>query len=290
MILLFGSTGYIGSEFKRQLEQKQIQFKCWPNAANTTFSDLEKWYKEAGYPMIDTVINAAGYTGKPNVDACIKNKDTTIHANIIFTQILTDWCMMHNFILGSVSTGCIYIGNSIDGKGFSENDESNFSFKQESHNIYSGVKVMAEKIVSKLDKFYIWRLRMPFEEYDNPRNLLSKYLRYNKILMAENSISNKNEFVSACIESFSKKIPYGTYNITNPGSISSQEIIEKMKKTIAKNKNFELINDKDFYQTCASLTRSNCILNSQKILDAGIKMRSIHDSIDYCLNNWKYNE
>ena len=35
MIILFGSTGYIGSEFKRQLEQKQIEFKCWPNAANT---------------------------------------------------------------------------------------------------------------------------------------------------------------------------------------------------------------------------------------------------------------
>ena len=42
MIILFGSTGYIDSEFKRQLEQKQIEFKCWPNAANTTFHDLEK--------------------------------------------------------------------------------------------------------------------------------------------------------------------------------------------------------------------------------------------------------
>ena len=27
MIILFGSTGYIGSEFKRQLEEKQLKFK-----------------------------------------------------------------------------------------------------------------------------------------------------------------------------------------------------------------------------------------------------------------------
>jgi len=48
MIILFGSTGYIGSEFKRKLEQKQIEFECWNDTANTTFYDLEKWYTEAG--------------------------------------------------------------------------------------------------------------------------------------------------------------------------------------------------------------------------------------------------
>ena len=95
MIILFGSTGYIGSEFKRQLEQKNIEFKCWPNAAKTTFHDLEKWYENAGYPIIDAAINASGYTGKPNVDACETNKDICIHANIIFPQILTDWCVLN---------------------------------------------------------------------------------------------------------------------------------------------------------------------------------------------------
>ena len=96
MIILFGSTGYIGSEFKRQLEQKQIEFKCWNDTANTTFYDLEKWYADAGYPVIDVVINAAGYTGKPNVDACELAKEDTIHGNIVWPQILTDWCMLND--------------------------------------------------------------------------------------------------------------------------------------------------------------------------------------------------
>mgnify|MGYP003348593912 CR=1 FL=1 len=74
MIILFGSTGYIGSEFKRQLEELKLPFFCWPNTSKTTFADLEKWYDEAGYPMIGYAINAAGYTGKPNVDACENDK------------------------------------------------------------------------------------------------------------------------------------------------------------------------------------------------------------------------
>lgn len=63
MIILFGSTGYIGSEFKLQLEQKQLKVKYWPNTSSTTFNDLEKWYESEGYPYINAVINAAGYTG-----------------------------------------------------------------------------------------------------------------------------------------------------------------------------------------------------------------------------------
>jgi UDP-glucose 4,6-dehydratase len=241
MIILFGSTGYVGSEFKNQLEKMNLKFMCWPDAANTTFQDLERWYEKQGYPIIDFVINAAGYTGKPNVDVCEKNKDITIHANIIFPQILTDWCMLNDITLGHVSSGCIYSGRREDGNPFNEDDISNFSFRQNNCSIYSGIKVMSEKLVRIWEKSYVWRLRMPFEERDNPRNLLSKYLKYSKLLNAENSISHKEEFVNACIQTLTKKVPYGIYNVTNTGYVTTQMIIDKFKKTIAKDRVFELI-------------------------------------------------
>jgi UDP-glucose 4,6-dehydratase len=287
MIILFGSTGYIGSEFKRQLEQKNIEFKCWPNAANTTFYDLEKWYEKAGYPIIDAVINASGYTGKPNVDACETNKDVCIHANIIFPQILTDWCVLNGIPLGHVSSGCIYYGSGPNGTGFTEEDEPNFSFKQNNCSIYSGIKVLSENMVRKWEKSYVWRLRMPFEEYDHPRNLISKMLKYQKQLKAENSISHKQEFVNACIETIIRKVPYGTYNVTNTGYITTELLVDKLKKTIAKDKVFELIDSEEFYKSCASTPRSNCILDNSKLLSTGIKMSNVEDSLNYCLNNWK---
>ena len=287
MIILFGSTGYIGKEFKRQLEECKLPFFCWPNAGKTTFADLEKWYDESGYPLIGAVINAAGYTGKPNVDACEVNKDDTLHGNVIWPQILTDWCMLNDILLGHVSSGCIYQGSRFDGGGFTELDAPNFSFNQNNCSFYSGTKALGEQVVSKWEKNYIWRLRIPFEENNNPRNYISKMLNYKKLLQAENSVSNKQEFVSACIQTIIKQIPYGIYNITNTGYVTTDKLIDKLKKTIAKNNNFELIDEDELYKNFAKTPRSNCILDNSKLLSTGIKMRTVDEAIDYCLNNWK---
>lgn len=287
MIILFGSTGYIGSEFKCQLENKQLQFKCWSNTENTTFSDLEKWYEDEGYPVIDAVINAAGYTGKPNVDACELDKESTIHGNIVWPQILTDWCSLNDIPLGHVSSGCIYSGRRVNGEPFTEEDIPNFSFVQNNCSFYSGTKAIAEKIVSRWNKNYIWRLRIPFEENNNSRNYISKMLKYDKLLQAENSISNKQEFVSACIQTIVDKVPHGIYNVTNTGYITTDLLVEKLKKTIAKDRNFTLINDDELYKNYAKTPRSNCVMSNSKLLSTGIKMSTVEDSIDYCLNNWK---
>ena len=128
---------------------------------------------------------------------------------------------------------------------------------------------------------------MPFEEYDNPRNLISKLLKYQKQLKAENSVSNKQEFVNACIETIIRKVPYGIYNVTNTGYITTELLVDKLKKTIAKDKVFELIDGEEFYKSCANTPRSNCIMSNSKLLSTGIKMSNVEDSIDYCLNNWK---
>lgn len=287
MIILFGYKGYIGSEFKKQLEVMKLPVYLWPNTHKTTFKDLEEWYDNAGYPLIGAAINAAGYTGKPNVDTCELNKNDTIHGNIEWPQILTDWCILNEIPLGHVSSGCIYVGKRKNGNGFTEEDEPNFTFKQDNCSFYSGTKAIAENIVSKWEKSYVWRLRVPFDENDHPRNYISKMLKYDKHLNAENSISNKQEFVKACIESFVNKVPYGTYNIINTGYITTEQLIEKIKKTIGKDKVFNLINEDEFYKTCAKTPRSNCVLDNSKILNVGIKMKTVDESLDYCLNNWK---
>lgn len=286
MIILFGATGYIGSEFKKQLELQKVPIFLWPNTRTTTFADLEKWYDDLGYPRIGAAINAAGYTGKPNVDACELNKEDTIHGNIVWPQILTDWCILNDIPLGHVSSGCIYEGRRSDGKPFTEEDEPNFSFKYGNSSFYSGTKVIAEKIVGKWEKSYIWRLRIPFEEFDNSRNYISKILKYEKLLDAENSVSNKQEYVNACIQTITKKVPYGIYNVTNGGSITTKSITEKFKNTIAKDKTFTFVEESEFYKSVVKTPRSNCVMSNEKLLSTGITMRTADEAFDYCLNNW----
>jgi len=286
MIILFGSSGYIGSEFKRQLEELKLPFFCWSNSSKTTFADLEKWYNKSD-PIIDMAINAAGYTGKPNVDACELNKEDTLNGNVLWPQILTDWCILHDISLGHVSSGCIYQGRRDDGKPFTEKDEPNFTWSKNNGSFYSGTKAIGETVVKKWEKSYIWRLRIPFEENNNSRNYISKLLKYEKLLQAENSISNKQEFVSACIQSFTKKIPYGIYNVTNIGYITTDNIVAKLKNTIAKDKNFTLIGEEELYAGFANAKRSNCVIDNTKLLSTGIKMKNVEDALNECLNNWK---
>ena len=283
MILLFGSNGYVGNEFKKQLSKRNIGFIAWEGARKTSFDQLQTLFK---FNKINYVINAAGYTGKPNVDACELNKAETFYGNVLWPQMLVHFCQLNDIVLGHVSSGCIYTGKRTDGSGFTEEDEPNFSFKQNNCSFYSGTKALAETSVSSYKKNYIWRLRIPFEAKDNPRNYISKMLKYPKLLQAENSISNKEEFVNACIECVVKNVPFGIYNVVNTGAITTEVLVDKLKNTIAKNRDFNLINEEELYKNYANAPRSNCVMSNAKLLNAGIKIKSVEESLDYCLNNW----
>ena len=73
---------------------------------------------------------------------------------------------------------------------------SNFSFDYPPCSYYSGTKVLGEAAIKEVGgNYYIWRLRIPFDEYDSPRNYLTKLIRYDKLLDAENSVSHLGDFV-----------------------------------------------------------------------------------------------
>ncbi len=118
-----------------------------------------------------------------------------------------------------------------DGRGFTEEDPPNFSFRQDNCSFYSGTKALGEEVLADAEQCYIWRLRIPFSHVDSPRNYLSKVMRYDTLLEAENSLSNLPEFVAAAIDCFEKQIPFGTYNLTNPGSVTTSEVVELIQKS-----------------------------------------------------------
>lgn len=283
MILLFGASGYIGTEFKKQLENLNLDTYYWKNTTQTTYDDLEKWY-DTEHPTISFVINCAGYVGKPNVDMCEFNKDSCIKGNVLWHYILTEWCKKHNLPLGNVSSGCVFLGKKENGDGWSEDDEPNFSFKHNNCSFYSGTKVLGEEIVKKHLNSYIWRLRIPFSSTNVARNYFSKMLNYKYLLDAENSLSNKEEFVSACINMIINKAPYGIYNVTNPGYIDTKWLITALKNTIAPNHEFKLITEEELYtRKFAIAPRSSCVLDTKKVESLGIKLTPVKESIMKCL-------
>lgn len=234
------------------------------------------------------LINAAGYTGIPNVDASELNKTRCMLANTALPALIAEVCTEKNLTWGHLSTGCIYYGEKPDGHGFTESDPPNFSFRHNNCSFYSGTKALAEEILQEFDNVYIWRLRRPFNHRSNPRNYLSKVISYNKHLETRNSITRIDELVSSCHSCMSQKLPTGIYNITNPGVIRTSEIIQMIQEHAVSKKNFEFYaNEEEFYTEIERTPRSECILDSSKIQNCGIYLTEIHDAIYQTLQKWQ---
>ena len=313
MILLLGASGYIGAAFAKELQRRKRDFVSVSRGQldYTKFDFLFDFLKSK---KPEFVINAAGYTGKPNVDACEDAKADTLAGNTLLPQTIANACAASGVPWGHVSSGCIFSGAKIveDGRvrvekdmtkpearavaekspekirGFTETDTPNFSFRDLPCSFYSGTKALAEEAISGVGRSYIWRLRIPFDEFDNARNYLSKLQRYPKIYDNVNSISHRADFVSACLDLWEKRAPFGIYNVTNPGFVTSRQTAEMIEKILKPGRKFEYWKDDgEFYRLAAKTPRSNCVMNASKLLGAGIAMRPVNEALEDSLKNWK---
>jgi dTDP-4-dehydrorhamnose reductase len=286
-IWILGASGYVGGAYQRLLEKLSVPFRALPRNVLDYYNlaTLTTALREAKPPF---VVNCAGYTGKPNVDACELHKTECLDGNAILPGILREACEATGTPWGHVSSGCIFTGRRADGGGFRETDAPNFSFRTNNCSFYSGTKALGEEILEGAKDCFIWRLRIPFNEAESPRNYLTKVMRYDRLLEAENSLSQLDEFVRATWECWEKRVPFGIYNVTNPGSVTTREVVDLIKASGVSNKQFEFFTDEaDFMQKAAKTPRSNCVLDSSKLLASGIVMSEVHDAIAKALKNWK---
>ena len=286
MIILLGGSGYVGQAFQRLLTRLDVPFH---NLARkeVDYSEthrLADYLAEAGAAF---VINAAGYTGKPNVDACELHKAACLFGNAVLPGRIREACERTGTPWGHISSGCIFSGERPGGGGFREDDAPNFSFRTDHCSFYSGTKALGEEVLVGAESCFVWRLRIPFSEVESPRNYLTKVMRYARLLEAANSLSQLDEFVRACFECWQKRLPFGTYNVTNPGHVTTREVVDLIKQSGVCNKPFEFFTDEDeFMRIAAKTPRSNCLLDTAKLQHAGIAMTEVHEAIALSLRNW----
>ena len=116
-IALLGSTGYVGSEFTRQIVSRGHQLLSVRRTDVDIFNQ-RSLTNHLESRSVDWLINCAGYTGKPNVDACEDHKSECLAGNAVLPGIISSTCSTLGFPWGHVSSGCIYTGSKPDGSGF----------------------------------------------------------------------------------------------------------------------------------------------------------------------------
>ena len=307
MIFILGGSGYVGQAFCQHLESKGLAYRSIARS-DINYSDessLRAWLKKE---KPEFIINCAGYTGKPNVDACETDKARCIAGNAVLPGIIDLVCRELDIPWGHVSSGCIFGGSLESGHGFTEESVPNFSFRTNNCSFYSGTKALGEEALGyrEIDgkwlnpegaSCYIWRLRIPFDYRESPRNYLTKLMRYSTLLEATNSISQLQEFVASCFACWEKSLPFGIYNVTNPGEVTTSQVVELIKKIGREYekkgepnpfpKEYKFFEDlDDFMAKAAKTPRSNCVMNSSKLAAAGSEMTPVVEAIETALRNW----
>jgi len=272
--LLFGKNGWIGGKL---IELLKAQGKTLHIADSRTYNreaveaEIEKYQPTH-------VLNAAGVTGRPNVDWCEDNKAETIRSNVIGTLNVADICNQKGIHHLLYATGCIFEyddAHTIGGAGFKETDAANFH-----KSFYSHTKALVEDLLAQYPTTCTLRVRMPISDDLSPRNFVTKIVKYDRVVDVPNSMTVLTELLPISLTMAERGLT-GIYNFCNPGAISHNEVLALYKKYVDPSytwKNFTL----DEQAQILKAGRSNNTLDHDKLVAAlpDIQINEIHVAME----------
>ncbi len=269
-ILIFG-PGWLGHKLAEYLHAELSSIDITDKPAVVALLDRVR---------PDVVVNTAGKTGKPNIDWCEDHKQETIQSNIVGPLVLLGACEPRGIRLVHLSSGCIFTGASPHTGGFTELDAPNpVSF-------YSWTKAYADEVLQKFPVL-ILRLRMPVDKESNQRNLITKLAGYAKVINVENSITVVDDLLAAT-GALIEQGATGIYNVANPGPVRHEEILAMYREIVDPAHVYELIGTEELYDLgLAKAGRSNCVLNTTKLGEAGVILPDARERIRESLFEYK---
>ena len=280
-ILILGN-GFIGSRLYGYLKSSsQIDRVVVLAKSDIDYTDPRLIYDYISNRMkngrFDVVINASGYTGVPNVDACEKEKDLCWKLNTEVPVMLEQTCKDFSARFIHISSGCIYDGYD---KTWTEDDVPNFGLFSDRSSWYSKTKHAAETVLN-IDSTVVLRISMPFTKDNTPRNYINKILKYDKLINYPNSVTcieDLNEFI---LKSIIDNIPPGIYNVVHDEPVMAKDVQLLLCEHGLYNEKWEFV---DISKIDIVANRSNCMLSDRKIAGLDMKLSSAFESLDYSIS------
>lgn len=294
-ILIYGSTGWIGSQFVNILNNNNINYVSSKLKVILENQELlkEEIIKEKPTNIISFIGRTHGKIGDKyysTIDYLEHDEKLSdnIRDNLSGPILLANISKELNIHYTYLGTGCIfsYKENNIKDYEkcykFTENDLPNFFGSS-----YSIVKGYTDKMMHDYNNVLNIRIRMPITGYEEPRNFITKITKYEKICSIPNSMTVLPELLPYLLKLMSNNTT-GTLNFTNPGIISHNEILEMYKEIVDPNftwKNFSI----DEQNKILDSKRSNNYLDTSKLEKYFPEIKNIKDSVREVLINYKEN-
>lgn len=265
-VIVFGANGWIGSKVCHLLSEMNV---CYVKALSRAddYESVKNEIKSNG--SITHIMSFIGrthgvyegqsigtidYLEKPG--KLVENLRDNLYAPLILSSIAVE-LGIHFTYLG---TGCIFDYDNVhimgdEKTGFTEKDDPNFFGSS-----YSIAKGYTDKIMKNMfsDKVLNVRIRMPITDEVHPRNFITKIVNYEKVCSIPNSMTVLNQLLPVMIKlSLSNEV--GTINLTNPGVISHNEILEMYKEFVDNSFTWKNFTIEEQNQILASKRSNNCL-------------------------------
>lgn len=279
--LIYGGRGWIGEQVQTHLLQRGHIL----TSSHIRLDDEEQVKAQLDTIRPDRVICLVGRTHGPGFSTIdyleqpgklVENLRDNLYAPISLALL----CKERGIHMTYMGTGCIFEYDRIHpegGVGFDESSKPNFFGSS-----YSVVKGYTDRLMHLLDASVLnIRIRMPIVDEHHPRNFITKITKYAKVCSIPNSMTVLPTLLPLMIQ-MSEEEDVGTVNLTNPGVISHNEILEMYKELVDPAFTWENFTVEEQNAILAS-KRSNNFLETKRLQERFPSVPNIHDAVRQAL-------
>jgi hypothetical protein len=235
--LVYGTRGWIGAKVLKLLKESNSEVVEGKTRINNV-KELEAEIAEVQPTHVISLIGRTHGVYNNRVYGTIDYLEQpgklveNVRDNLFSPMILSLLSKKYNYHFTYLGTGCIFefdqehpFGEEVN--GFTEESLPNFFGSS-----YSIVKGFTDQLMHLVDDTVLnVRIRMPITDEFNGRNFITKITNYAKICSVPNSMTVLNELLPLMID-MAKNNVTGTVNLTNPGLITHNEILEMYKEYV----------------------------------------------------------
>ncbi len=284
LVLIYGHKGWIGSKVIKLLQEQNIDFVRGNVRVNNKL-ELEEEIKTINPTHIMSFIGRTHGKGFTTIDYLEQKGKIyeNVRDNLFSPLLLAILCKKYNIHFTYIGTGCIFKFDKDhpyekEVNGFTEESLPNFFGSG-----YSVVKGFTDELMHMFEDTVLnLRIRMPISDDWSTRNFIYKITHYEKICSIKNSMTVLPELLPLMIDMAKNKVT-GTINMTNPGLISHNRILELYKEIVDKDftwKNFSI----EEQAKILAADRSNNYLDTSKI-ESMYKVDNIETAVIKILKN-----